>query len=399
MSHFTSIKQLPPDPIFRLPGIFTADSHPKKVNLGIGVYKNEKGQPEVLSCVKKAEKLILEQNLSKDYLPIDGLGEYVAESLKLILGETLYPQLIKNIFAAQTVGGTSALRTMSDFLVRNGIQKIFIPESTWPNHWLIFRLAGIHAESYNYYDAEHHELDFNGICNTIKSMPPSSVILFHACCHNPTGIDPTRDQWKVLSQLIKAQKVIPCFDLAYQGFGEGVEEDVYAIRLFAEQGHEMFVTNSYSKNFGLYAERTGLFAMLCNNEEIAHKVGSHIKQIIRSTYSNPPIHGARIVSTILHSESLRKEWLQELATMRHRIKGMRLALANGLKAVGFDQRALAIEKQQGLFSFIGLNIDQVDCLRKEYGIHLPDDGRLNIAGLTSHNIEYVITTIAKVLHQ
>lgn len=396
MSFFENIELLPSDPIYGLQVAFNADTRPNKVNLGIGSYKDAEGESIVLTSVSKAEELLIKQNLNKEYLPIEGDSEFLKESLKLIFGEKCKKIESGEIFAAQTVGGTFAIRLGAEFLAQELSKTVYVSNPTWPNHLLIFKNSGFKIDFYRYYDPLKNSLDFEGMCKMIKMMPPSSVILLQASCHNPTGIEPTFDQWKEISVLIKEQKIIPFFDFAYQGFGKGIEEDAKTIRYFLEEGHEMLVASSYSKNFGLYGERIGVFSIVTHNVETARKIGSQIRQIIRSIYSSPPLHGARLIKTILKSPELRKDWVEDLDNMRMRIQEMRQTFVSGLLAKGINKDLSFMYNQAGLFSLCGLDQDQVHSLNKEYAIYMPNNGRINIAGLNLHNMNYVINSILSV---
>lgn len=396
MSCFDQIKLLPEDPIMHLPILFAADKNPNKVNLGIGSYKNESSQPVVFSSVQKAEKLLAEKKLNKEYPPIEGNAQFNQSSLKLIFGDTL-PQLSENLFAEQTVGGTSALRVAGEFLARNCSKEIFIPDPTWANHKLIFPYANMQINNYPYYDSKSHGIDFSAMLKAIGQMEKNSVILLHGSCHNPTGVDPTQEQWRELSNQIKKHRIIPLFDLAYQGFGEGLEEDAFAVRLFAKEGHEMFVASSNAKNFGLYGERVGMLTAISHHSDAMKKIRSHLKQTARSCYSVPPIHGARIVETILASTELTNEWKQELDDIRRRIKNTRDSLVSGLKRLNSNRDFSFLTKQLGLFSYTGLTAGQVDFLRHRHGIYLAENGRINIAGLNPNNIEYVVHAVIEAL--
>lgn len=330
MSFFDEIPQMPIDPIFGLPIAFAADPRPNKINLGIGAYKTAEGNPLVLNSVRKAESLILQKHLNKEYLPIEGDAEFLRCSLELLLGKDSPLFQTGNYFAAQTIGGASALRLAGEFLAKLISRTVFLSAPSWSNHKQIFERAGLNVGSYPYFESKTFTLDFTGLCHEITNMPPGSVILLHGCCHNPTGIDPSFEQWKELSEQIKKQKIIPLFDIAYQGFGQGLEEDAKAIRYFINQGHELLISYSFSKNFGLYGERVGFLTVVCSQSEQIKKIGSQIKSLIRGNYSNPPLQGTRIVSTILNSEELTQEWKKELQSMSGRIKNMRTALVAAL---------------------------------------------------------------------
>lgn len=392
---FFECELLPEDPIFSLPIAFAKDERANKVNLGIGAYRTNEGSPLLLPSVKNAERQILEEEKNKEYLPIQGDATYIEETLKLIFGSISQRN---RLFAAQTVGGTAALRALGEFCMTISKDKgiIYLPEQTWQNHHLVFRKAKLEVHTYPYYDPKTHTLNFSALCDTIKNMPAKSILLLHGCCHNPTGVDLSIDQWHTLSSIILKQGIIPFFDFAYQGFGEGLEEDARAIRYFFEQGHEMLLAYSFSKNFGLYGERAGLLAVVAKDEEKVPRVASHIKQIIRSIYSNPPLHAAKIVSKILSTESLRLEWENELRNMRERIQKMRTSLVEGLgQQKKNDYRFM--NTQKGIFSYTGLSQEQVGQLREKYGIYMLFDGRMNIAGLNTHNLDYVIQAINQVI--
>lgn len=397
MSFFTSVEMLPEDPILSLPIHFAADTHENKVNLGIGSYQDGQGKPAVFSCVKEAEKILLDQNLNKQYPPIDGNPNFNNVITQLLFGEASQNYSNGEIFTMQTVGGTGALRIGSEFLARNRKMSIYVPDPTWPNHRPVFKYAEMEIHSYPYYHRVAHDLDFDGMCSSINRVPSPGIILFHACCHNPTGIDPTVEQWQELSQLLKKKKLLPFFDVAYQGLGLGVEEDVYPIRLFLEQGHEMLIASSCSKNFGLYGERVGALTIVTQSPKIAQRVLSQCKQIVRSSYSMPPLHGGRIVTTVLQSSKLTEEWKQELASMRKRIKTMRHELVVGLENAGVKKDVKFFETQKGIFSYTGLTPSQVQKLREDYGIYTAAHGRINIAGLNDKNIQYVVSALAQVL--
>ena len=397
MSFFETLELLPQDPILSIPIQFAADNRPFKVNLGIGAYRTGEGKPYVLPVVKKAEERLLQKGQNKEYLPIDGDPEFKNEILTLIFGEQINDV---QIFAAQSVGGTGALRVLGDFLFKEvSNKKIYLSDPTWDNHKRIFKFSGFQVESYPYYDAKTHSLDFEGMKAAIEKMPEKSVILLHACCHNPTGMDPTADQWKTLAGLIKKKNLIPFFDLAYQGFGRGLNEDAQALRYFVKEKIEFFFAYSCAKNFGLYCERLGLLAYVGYNKDTVNRVATHLKQIIRGLYSNPPAHGARVVAEICQDTTLSKEWEHELALMRGRIHEIRQAFVEGLKAKKSSLDFNFISKQQGIFSYTGLNSDQVQTLKQEYALYMPADGRINIAGLNYQNLDYVIDSILAVVNK
>lgn len=397
MSIFQHVPELPPDPILGLPIAFAADSNPKKINLGIGAYKTAAGEPLVLNSVKHAEHLILQKNLNKEYLPIEGDREFIQCSLELLFGPN-HPLLSSGcLFANQTVGGASALRTGADFLKKNlATNTIFIPQPTWSNHKQIFEAAGLSVGSYPYFSPANRTFDFEGMVRATENMPRGSIILLHGCCQNPTGLDPTFEEWKILSTLIKEKGLIPFFDIAYQGFGDDLDTDAQAIRYFAQQGHEMLVAYSYSKNFGLYGERVGFLTVIFSDSQLRSAIASQVRRLIRSNYSNPPLHGARIVTTILKSYNLSEEWKKELHNMSERIREMRKALIAELLVKGNDPALSSMQYQKGLFCYLELSTSQIERLRVEKGIYIPKN-RLSVAGLNTHNLAYVADSLLSVI--
>ena len=392
MNFFDTVAMAPPDPILGLNAAFKADPRSNKVNLSIGAYKTDDLQPLVLAAVKKAEGQILAEGMDKEYLSQDGNPEYVKRSIKLVFDTEQ-----DNIFGAQAPGGTAGVRLAAEFLAQIGSQIIYLPDPTWANHSQIFTRVGLEVASYPYYDVERKEFAKSGMIQAIKSIPAGSPILLHACCHNPTGLDPTPADWKEISTAVKVQGLLPVFDFAYQGFGGGIDEDAMAVRHFLADGHQMLVANSYSKNFGLYGERIGGFYVVAADAETAERIKSQVMRIIRANYSNPPLHGSRIIAAVLASDALRQEWESELAVMRERISGMRKALAEGLNAGGSSVDFSFMYKQNGMFSYSGLAKDAVDQLREEYAIYMPTNGRVNVAGLSPKNLDYVVEAILAVL--
>lgn len=391
MNFFESIEQAPVDPILGISSAFASDKRACKVNLGAGVYKTAELKPLILEAVKKAEALLLESESSKDYLPIDGMPEYVAAVKELVFGKSAEKE---RIYGAQMVGGSGALRVGASFLKKSGFSQIFISDPSWDNHQRIFTHAGLIVESYPYYDPNHRKFDYENFLRKIGEMPKGSIAVLHACCHNPTGFDPTKEQWKEIIGQLKKREVFPFFDFAYQGFGEGVEEDTMSIRLCLESGVEFAVALSQSKNFGLYGERCGALFFICNDAESAKRVGSQVKIVIRGLYSSPPCHGARIVHTILSNPLLKEAWLKELKVMRNRISEMRITLAKELQQKSGTHNFDFLTQQTGMFSYTGLNAVQVERLIEDYGIYMPKDGRINIAGLNKDNVEYVARAIS-----
>ncbi len=397
MPFFHDIASLPDDPILSIPKAFSEDLRLNKVNLGIGAYRTAEGHPLILISVRKAESYILQKQTNKEYLPIEGDAELIKYGLRLLFG-TQTPILNSGcLFVTQTIGGSGALWIGAEFLVKLVGKRIFISQPSWMNHKPIFERSGLIVGSYPYLDYKSCHLDFKGMCEAIKHMPPASIILLQACCHNPTGLSPTFEQWKELSDLIKKQQIIPFFDMAYQGFGQDMDKDAQAIRYFAQENHEMLIAYSFSKSFGLYGERVGFLVIVTNQAEEALKAGSQLKFLIRSHYSSPPLHGARIVATILKSPELHLEWIAELKNISDRIKEMRTALIASLLVKGHNKDFSYMHQQSGLFSFCGLNPEQVYRLRLERAIYMPSNGRINIAGLNTYNLDYVAESLLSVM--
>lgn len=392
MAFFEKLELAPADPILGITAAFNADTRKNKTNLGVGSYKTSDLKPYVLPSVKEAEKVLLEQNLNKEYLGIEGDKRYLELLKELVFGKVQDPS---KIVALQSIGGTGALRVGGDFLKKHGKTDLFLPDPTWDNHRRIFTHAGFAVHTYPYYNKIVKAFDFSGMLTAIQKMPRGAVLLLQGCCHNPTGFDPTQEEWKQIIQAIQKQQLLPFIDFAYQGFGEGIEEDAWAVRAFADAGIECLVASSYSKNFGLYAERTGALFFHCTNQKAAQLVESQAKVIIRGLYSNPPCHGARIVATILGNPALKQQWIREVDAMRNRILEMRRALIWALADLGKQEYAF-LERQKGMFSYTGLNLESVDRLIQEYGIYLPKDGRVNIAGLNQDNLNFIARAIADV---
>ncbi len=386
MRYFKNLEQEPRDAILGLNQSFAADLRSVKVNLGAGVYKTEDLKPYILKTVKKAEARLIENENSKDYLPIDGSPEFVRLTKGLVFG---VDAPLDHIYGAQATGGTGALRIGGAFLKQAGLETIYISEPTWDNHQRIFNHAGLTVRTYPYYNSQTNGFDCAQMVDAIDKMDKGSVLLLQACCHNPSGCDPTLPEWGLLFKKMQEREIFPFFDFAYQGFGEGLDRDAQALRAFMKLGMECLVAASYAKNFGLYAERCGVLFAACQDPEEVERVGSKIRVIIRGLYSNPPCHGARIVAEILGDQKLREEWEAELAGMRGRISEMRSALARGLKKD-------FLSKQKGMFSYTGLSAVEVEQLIASYGIYMPRDGRINVAGLNADNLSYVIDAILKI---
>ncbi|OSM99465.1 amino acid aminotransferase [Lonsdalea populi] len=395
---FEKISAAPADPILGLADLFRADERPHKINLGIGVYKDETGKTPVLTSVKKAEQYLLENEVSKSYLSIDGLPEFSLRTQELLFGKDNDVIMNKRARTAQTPGGTGALRVAADFIAHNTTAKrIWISNPTWPNHRNVFAAVGLEVCDYDYYDATAHKLDFDGMVASLNAAQTGDIVLFHGCCHNPTGIDPTLEQWAQLASLSQQKGWLPLFDFAYQGFANGLDEDAQGLRTFATNHQELLVASSYSKNFGLYNERVGACTLIAADSAIADTAFSQVKAAIRANYSNPPSHGAAVVATILSNDILRGIWEQELTAMRERIQRMRQLFVNTLQEKGAHQDFSFIIQQNGMFSFSGLNKDQVIRLRDEFGIYAVNSGRVNVAGMTPENMAPLCEAIVAVL--
>lgn len=395
---FEHITAAAADPILGLADLFRADHSPQKINLGIGVYKDETGKTPVLASVKKAEHFLLENEATKNYLGIDGLPEFAHCTQELLFGKQSAIISEKRARTAQTPGGTGGLRIAAEFIAnQTSAKRIWVSNPSWPNHKNVFQAAGLEVCDYQYYDAAHHALDFDGLVKSLEAVHAGDVVLFHGCCHNPTGIDPTAEQWQILADLSVQKGWLPLFDFAYQGFARGLEEDAEGLRIFAASHPELLVSSSYSKNFGLYNERVGACTLVAANADVADKAFSQVKSIIRANYSNPPAHGAAIVATILSNEALRTLWEQELTAMRERIQRMRHLFVNTLQEKGATQDFSFIIKQNGMFSFSGLTKDQVLRLRDEFAVYAVNSGRVNVAGMTPGNMAPLCEAIVAVL--
>jgi aromatic-amino-acid transaminase len=398
MSLFTAVEMAPRDPILGLNEQFNADTNPHKVNLGVGVYYDDEGKLPLLQCVRAAEKQMMEAPKARGYLPIDGIAAYDSAVKTLVFGADSEPIKSGRIATVQGLGGTGGLKVGADFLKRvNPNAKVLISDPSWENHRALFSQAGFTVEAYPYYNAAKRGIDFDGMLTALNAAPQGTVVVLHACCHNPTGYDITHEQWDQVIATVKARQLVPFLDMAYQGFGHGIAEDGAVIGKFVNSGQDFFVATSFSKSFSLYGERVGALSVLCADKEEAGRVLSQLKIMIRTNYSNPPTHGAQVVSTVLNTPELRTLWEKELGDMRLRIKQMRLALVEKLKAAGVKQDMGFITQQIGMFSYSGMTKAQMERLRNEFGVYGVDSGRICVAALNSKNIGYVCESIAKVL--
>ena len=392
------IEKAPPDPIFGLTDKFKKDPNPEKVNLGVGTFQDAQGKVAILECVNRAESLLLKQEESKNYLGIEGAPEFARCVQHLLYGKEHEFIQSQRIVTAQTPGGTGSLRIAGEFIKKFCPHaKIWMSDPTWSNHNGVFEAAGFEIGTYPYYDYDNKCLLFDQMIEALSEVPKGDVVLFHACCHNPTGMDPTLEQWQTLAKLTQEKGFLPLLDFAYQGFGRGLDEDAMGLRAFAWEGCEIFVSSSYSKNFGLYNDRIGALSMVCANNKAADNALSHIKAAIRANFSNPPAHGSLIVTTVIGAPQLKALWIQELASMRDRINDMRMLFAKTLKDFNVKEDFSFITQQHGLFSFTGLSKKQVEILGDKYSIYIVGTGRINVAGLTSGNIDRICRAIADVL--
>ena len=395
---FEHLEMAPADAILGLTDAFKRDQNPEKINLGVGVYKDTTGKTPVLKAVHLAEERILDRENTKSYLPIVGDLEYGRLTRELLFGAGSAIEEKKCAYTAHTPGGTGGLRVAADFLKRCfGQAVVWMSDPTWANHPAIFDAAGLDVKTYPYYDAEDKSVAFDAMLETLKEARRGDVVLLHACCHNPSGVDFSIEQWKALSLLLKEQGLLPLVDFAYQGFGDGLEEDARGLRILADTVDELLVCSSYSKNFGLYRDRCGAVTIVGKSEDASARAMSHIKKVIRANYSNPPALGGMIVKEVLSDAALREMWEQEVADMRERINGMRGLFVKSLKEAGVKQDFSFIKQQRGMFSFSGLTREQVADLRLKYSIYIVSSGRINVAGMTEANMNVLCDAIAEVL--
>ncbi len=393
---FDHVPEGPPDPVFGLTSVFQSDPRPQKVNLLVGIFKDEHLRSELLPTVRKAKERILGTDILADYLPMDGIQEFAEAIGALVFGEELWKENRARIYGAQTAGGTGALRVGAEFLTQEVGRLAAISHPTWPNHRMIFERAGATVSSYDYYSRGMKGFDFAAMEKCLEALPEKTVVVLHGCCHNPTGCDPTPDEWKAISQILKRKKLLPFFDLAYQGLGDGMERDAAPIRAFLQEGHEMLIAYSCSKNFSLYCQRVGALFVVGGNAAGKTRIGSQVKRVIRALYSNPPAHGANIVLEILKDSELKKGWLKDLEGMRHRLVMMREALIQRLSAGSKKIDFSYLKKHKGMFSYVDLDKSQTQQLIDRFGIYLLDSGRINVAGLTAKNLGYVAENILTV---
>ena len=395
---FSAIEMAPRDPILGITEAYNADTNPNKVNLGVGVYYDDNGKVPLLECVQRAEAQLMATATPRTYLPIEGLAAYDKAVQQLVFGADSKVIAEKRAITAQAIGGTGALKLGADFLKRFAPDaQVWISDPSWENHRALFESAGFVVNNYPYYDAATHGVNFDGMLTCLKSIPSGSIVVLHACCHNPTGADLTSDQWTKVIDIVTTRKLVPFLDMAYQGFGEGIEADGLVVRRFTAAGGPLFVSNSFSKSFSLYGERVGALSIVATSSEEAARVLSQLKRVVRTNYSNPPTHGGKVVATVLANPELRALWEKELAAMRVRIRTTRELLVDLLtkKAPGHDFSF--VKKQCGMFSYSGLTKEQVNQLRNNNAIYAVDTGRICVAALNSKNIQAVVDAISQVL--
>ncbi len=397
-SILSAIPMAPRDPILGITEAFRADENPQKTNLGVGVYYDDGGKVPLLKCVVEAEKRMAAAETPHTYLPIDGIPIYDTAVQNLVFGEDNPAIKEKRISTVQAIGGTGALKIGADFLKRfSPDAEVWISDPSWQNHFALFDYAGFKVNTYPYYDEATHGVNFKGMMATLSSLKAGTIVLLHACCHNPTGADLTDDQWTEVINVVKKNNLIPFLDMAYQGFSNGIAEDGKIVRRFAETYLPVLVSNSFSKSFSLYGERVGAFSLVAANADESARVLSQLKRVIRTNYSNPPIYGAKIVGTVLSDPVLRQMWEDELTDMRERIHIMRHQLVDKLSAKKPNMDFSFVTRQAGMFSYSGLNPEQVERLKNEFSIYIVGTGRICVAALNSHNIDYVVDAIAAVL--
>ncbi|MBP85520.1 MAG: aromatic amino acid aminotransferase [Planctomycetaceae bacterium] len=396
---FENLEVAPPDAILGLTEAFKNDPNPQKINLSVGVYKDADGTTPILKCVKEAERKLLDEEQSKGYLGIDGLADFGRHARQLLFGEGHEALTSGRAVSVQTPGGTGALRVAADFLKRKfANSRIWCSKPTWVNHPKVFEAADRQVETYDYIDAAGTGLNFEAMADSLQQIPAGDVVLLHGCCHNPTGIDPTPDQWKRIADIVHERRLLPLIDFAYQGFGSGIDADAIGLREVIRPETETLVCSSFSKNFGLYSERVGALTIVASATDAAQAALSHAKIAVRTNYSNPPQHGAAIVARVLADSELRSDWEVELAKMRSRINSMRELFVEKMKEKTTARDFSFIAKQRGMFSFSGLTPVQVDELKSKYSVYIVTaGGRINVAGMTEHNIDRLCDAIASVL--
>lgn len=395
---FENIELAAPDPILGLNEIYNADPNPEKINLGVGIYQDEQGKTPVLTSVKRAEELLLKREVSKSYLPIPGTPDYSKAVQTLLFGADSSLRADGRLFTAHSPGGTGALRVAGEFLkTKTAAETVWLTVPTWPNHGPIFQAAGMKVETFPWFDAETHSFDAEAALSAIEQIPEGDVIVLHGCCHNPTGCDPTAEQWKLIAEAVYRRGLLPVMDFAYQGFATGIEEDAEGLRILAQVCPELVVCSSFSKNFGLYRERVGAVTFVTKDADAQARLASQVKLVVRANFSNPPAHGGAIVSTIFSDQELVSQWHDDLAEMRERLNGMRALLVSQMAGLQSKRDFSFVAKQNGMFSMLGLNKEQVAEMGQKHSIHMVGSSRINLAGLSRSNIERFSAALASVL--
>jgi aromatic-amino-acid transaminase len=398
-SPLAAVEMAPRDPILGLTETYNSDKNPKKVNLGVGVYYDDNGKVPLLECVRRAEQILVEQAAPRSYLPIDGLADYDRAVQSLVFGAESMPLREGRIVTVQALGGTGGLRVGADFLrCLSAGSQVWISDPSWENHRALFDSAGFKVNAYPYYDSATRGVDFAGMLGCLREIPAGSVVVLHACCHNPTGVDLSSEQWNRIIETVRARDLMPFLDLAYQGFGDGTDADAFAVRRLVDTGGPLFVSNSFSKSFSLYGERVGGLSVVTQSRDEAARVLSQLKRLVRSNYSNPPTHGGKVVAIILTTPDLRVLWERELGQMRDRIKSMRREFFERLRARVPNADFSYIMHQRGMFSYTGLTREQVIQLREKFGVYAIESGRICVAALNSKNIDYAADSIASVIN-
>ena len=400
MSLFSAVDMAPRDPILGLNEQFATDANPNKVNLGVGVYYDDAGKLPLLACVQAAEVQLGANPKPRGYLPMDGIAAYDGAVKALVFGPGSEPLQANRVATVQALGGTGALRLGADLLYQMGSRKALISNPSWENHRGIFQRAGFAVDTYAYYNETTRGVDFAGMLDSLQQAAAGTVVVLHACCHNPTGYDLTAQQWQAVTEVVKQRQLVPFLDMAYQGFRDSIEADGAAVHAFVAAGIDCLVATSFSKSFSLYGERVGALSVVCQSADESARVLSQLKLIVRTNYSNPPTHGAALVATVLGTPELRQQWEAELGSMRERIKAMRAALVQGLAEAGVTQDVSFITEQAGMFSYSGLSAEQMQRLRSEFGVYGVNSGRICVAALNTGNVAYVCQAMAAVMkHQ
>ena len=398
MSLFAAVEMAPRDPILGLNEQFAADSRPDKVNLGVGVYFDENGKLPLLACVAEADRRLMASPKPWGYLPIDGIAAYDRAVQALVFGADSPVLAQGRVATVQAIGGTGGLKVGADFLRRiDGSAQVLISDPSWENHRALFTSAGFEVGTYPYYDADTRGVRFDALLASLRAAAPRTVVVLHACCHNPTGVDLAPSQWAQVVEVVRERGLVAFLDMAYQGFGEGLAEDGAVVQRFIDAGLDFFVATSFSKSFSLYGERVGALSVVCASTDEAARVLSQLKIAVRTNYSNPPTHGAQVVTTVLTTPELRRQWEDELAVMRSRIREMRQALADGLRDAGVSGDLSYITRQKGMFSYSGLSRAQMQRLRADFGVYGVDSGRICVAALNRGNLDAVVRGMVAVM--